>query len=702
MNRNMATTLSFSTVRFCAGMVICGLFLPLSQAQTTDTAPPQLGSFAFSPNAVDVTVAALPPGSTGQRVLVTLGVSDNLSGAQYVQVTFTSPSFAQFQTAFCGLIAGTPQNGTWQGSLTIPKFAEPGTWKASVFLRDVDTNTVNLGPAALQAGGFPTDLAVTSTPDLAGPVLTGLTITPAAVDTSTGPASLVIHLSLSDSPAGVSFACDPYCYYSIIMQGPSGAQAIYDSDFNFRLISGTVFSGTWEIVFTLPRFAAAGTWSIQSLLLRDAAGNRAFLDASALIGRPGVTHQVTVTSNPSDTTPLTLNTFSFSPAFIDTSLSAQAVDLTLFATDDLSGPNFLPGYASPRYNLGYIYFRSPSGGQYLYITPYFNGTVIESVNPPRAQWTVSATFPRYSEQGTWQVQSMVLYDYAGNPRYFSTADLKNLHFPTDLVVIQPSLVSDGTISNPAAGGVVADQTFGSRAEVIVPPGVLSSPTSIAIDVFQTPLDLPRPSGFSALGSYFVNINLSPQPSYPLPAPGLTLVLPLANAMVPGDRLDLYRVDPSTGNLVPSLNAAGQPVVGTVDAGGLSATFTGISKLSVVVGLIPDTIPVLIDIKPGEVPNSINPGNQGVVPVGILSTPVFSAPTSIRPGSLTFGRTGDEASLASCASQDLNGDGRADLICQFYTQKAGFQSGDTQGILKGKTVANINIRGVDSIRTVPSN
>jgi hypothetical protein len=230
--------------------------------------------------------------------------------------------------------------------------------------------------------------------------------------------------------------------------------------------------------------------------------------------------------------------------------------------------------------------------------------------------------------------------------------------------------------------------------------VFGVPTSVAIDVFQTPLDLPKPTGFAAAGSYFVNISFTPQPSFPLPPPGLTVVLPLANAMRPGDRLDLYRVDPATGNLVPSLNSAGQPIAGTVDAGGLSATFSGVVRFSVVVGLIPDTIAVTIDIKPGETPNSVNPRNRGVIPVGILSTAAFSAPAMIRTNSLTFGRTGDEPSLAFCASQDLNGDGRTDLICHFETEKTDFRSGVTKGVLRGKTTSNINIQGEDSIRIVP--
>ena len=71
-------------------------------------------------------------------------------------------------------------------------------------------------------------------------------------------------------------------------------------------------------------------------------------------------------------------------------------------------------------------------------------------------------------------------------------------------------------------------------------------------------------------------------------------------------------------------------------------------------------------------------------------------------SLTFGSTGDEASLAFCnpKGEDVNGDGLKDLVCHFYTQKTGFQCGDTEGILKGQTLDSTLFEGRDSVRIVP--
>ena len=117
----------------------------------------------------------------------------------------------------------------------------------------------------------------------------------------------------------------------------------------------------------------------------------------------------------------------------------------------------------------------------------------------------------------------------------------------------------------------------------------------------------------------------------------------------------------------------------------------------------DLLTVSIDIKPGSYPNSINPRSKGKIPVAILSSMDFDAPTVVDTESLTFGRTGDEESLAFCSpsSEDVNGDGFVDLVCHFYTQMTGFECGDDEGILKGQTVDETPVEGNDSVRIVPS-
>ncbi len=120
-------------------------------------------------------------------------------------------------------------------------------------------------------------------------------------------------------------------------------------------------------------------------------------------------------------------------------------------------------------------------------------------------------------------------------------------------------------------------------------------------------------------------------------------------------------------------------------------------------------PVLIDIKPGSFPNSINPDQNGKIPVAILSNEAFDATSEVDPTTLTFGHTGDEDSLAyrgkknprpQVGYEDVNGDGLLDLVAHFAAQDCGFIHGDEIGYLKGTKTSGEEFTACDSVRTVP--
>ena len=111
-----------------------------------------------------------------------------------------------------------------------------------------------------------------------------------------------------------------------------------------------------------------------------------------------------------------------------------------------------------------------------------------------------------------------------------------------------------------------------------------------------------------------------------------------------------------------------------------------------------SIQVAIDIKPGHRRNKVNPSCAGTIEVAILSSATFDAVDEVEPASLTFGRTGDEESLFRCGSKGkkVNRDRLRDLVCRFNGAAAGFQVGDTEGILKGETVTGTPIEGRDAV------
>ena len=112
--------------------------------------------------------------------------------------------------------------------------------------------------------------------------------------------------------------------------------------------------------------------------------------------------------------------------------------------------------------------------------------------------------------------------------------------------------------------------------------------------------------------------------------------------------------------------------------------------------------VLIDIKPGSYPNSINLGSNGVVPVAILGSAVFDA-TTVDPLTVTLagsevkvkGHSGNSGSL-----EDVDGDGFLDLVVQVYTENLDLITGDLDAVLNAYTYAGPALTGSDSIRIVP--
>jgi len=124
----------------------------------------------------------------------------------------------------------------------------------------------------------------------------------------------------------------------------------------------------------------------------------------------------------------------------------------------------------------------------------------------------------------------------------------------------------------------------------------------------------------------------------------------------------------------------------------------ITEITVDGHLPPVPMPVGIDIRPWNQRNKIELGEDDRVKVAVLSSTTFDAPASIDRTSLTFGKTGDERSLAFCdpSPRDVNADGLLDLICGFKIIKMGFQLGDTTGVLKGKTLSGTAIRGEDAV------
>ena len=114
----------------------------------------------------------------------------------------------------------------------------------------------------------------------------------------------------------------------------------------------------------------------------------------------------------------------------------------------------------------------------------------------------------------------------------------------------------------------------------------------------------------------------------------------------------------------------------------------------------ELIQVVIDIKPGSDPNSINLADEGVIPAAILGSDDFDV-ADVDLATLAFGPDG--ASPAHCHGPhvaDVDGDDLLDLLGHFQTQETGIEFGTLIACIEGATQDGKPFNGCDAVRTVP--
>lgn len=117
------------------------------------------------------------------------------------------------------------------------------------------------------------------------------------------------------------------------------------------------------------------------------------------------------------------------------------------------------------------------------------------------------------------------------------------------------------------------------------------------------------------------------------------------------------------------------------------------------------IPVTVDIKPGSDPAAINLDSNGVVPVAVLTTADFDAsrftPEMAHLADASAGMTMPCAGAMAVrwALEDVNSDGKADLVFFFNTQDLNLTSSSTAAMLMAHGSygsAPLHIMGTDTV------
>lgn len=102
-------------------------------ARLLDTKPPTLGAaISITPGTVDISAA-------DQTVTVNVQLLDS-DGVASTSFFLQDSDTGAGAFGFAARVTGTPQNGTWRASITIPRYATAGQWRLFVYTNDTPGN----------------------------------------------------------------------------------------------------------------------------------------------------------------------------------------------------------------------------------------------------------------------------------------------------------------------------------------------------------------------------------------------------------------------------------------------------------------------------------------------------------------------------------------------------------------------------------
>ncbi|HEY5942681.1 MAG TPA: Ig-like domain repeat protein [Solirubrobacterales bacterium] len=147
-----------------------------------------------------------------------------------------------------------------------------------------------------------------------------------------------------------------------------------------------------------------------------------------------------------------LNEFGIEPGPIDTSKSPQSVVAYANISDDLSG-----------FHKGAINFRAPNGE--LFLTTFNFKRV--SGNANAGDYQILATFPQFSEAGTYTVDVIYLYDAVNNETAIKEIDLKELGWQHTVTVASEEADTEAPMVDELAVEPTSIDTTGTSRTVNV-------------------------------------------------------------------------------------------------------------------------------------------------------------------------------------------------------------------------------------------
>jgi hypothetical protein len=262
----------------------------------------RITGFSITPSSVDVAT-----GPQNVTVQVTLATDTAFTSGSYMTAYMTPAANTASGNGTVSVyishlqrIAGTDTNGTYQATLALPGWYEPGLWNLVVDVSHAGFTTWSPGGSNIvgdkflipQSGGQ-VNLTNSGAIDSAGPVLVSLSGLPTFADV-TDPVPVTLDLTITDDASGFTTGQ----IYLKVSNGSSMTSYGMGGFGVAQRTSGTATSGTYRVTFNLTNALIEGEYSLQ-INLNDAA-----LDSSGYGGYlgsdfpAGSNHEVTISYGP--------------------------------------------------------------------------------------------------------------------------------------------------------------------------------------------------------------------------------------------------------------------------------------------------------------------------------------------------------------------------------------------------------------------
>ena len=394
-----------------------------------DSQAPTVTAFALNPTSIDTT-------NSDETVNLTITIADDqaLPGAGRTNLRLELKSPNGMLSVFFDALSEDAQPGgtaTLRSFLVpavIPQGSEGGDWTvASLRMNDAIGNTVSLTGTQLSALGFAATVDNgAGSPDNIKPVLTALSISPTEIDTTNGPATVIVTATITDNRA---LLVDNLTNWAI------------QTSIGGRLLSGfrtqnmpqiinpedaepgsTLRSRTYRLEYILPQYSSAGEWRVNFAQFQDAAGNFTSVNTSGF----NATLQNVATIE--DITLPTFSALSVDTPVVSVADGPADFQLTVTMSDDFALQSTARDFMQAPFVL-----LNPSG-EWAEIISFSADALQPGGTATSRTYVITGRIPQGSPTGEWRFAQFNLTDRANNYKFFQQADIDALGFSNKMIV----------------------------------------------------------------------------------------------------------------------------------------------------------------------------------------------------------------------------------------------------------------------------